>query len=82
MCSPNELLNELSAHEVMSVSFWGPAMKRRITYRILAGPDGKWLEIGHGNVEAYDHPQGFPKYRYSASELAKVHKWYEANIEK
>ena len=80
MCSPSQLLHETKAIEVMTVSFWGKAVKHRKTFYIYKNQSGDWILRGHGGVEIYDDPNGFAEYRYSKSSIMKLQKWYEENI--
>ena len=81
MCNPTDVLKYNSAAEVMSVSFWGEDVGRRITLKILQDTTGKWITTGLGAAERYDDPQGFPKYKYNGADLLKIQDWYKANIE-
>ena len=80
MCSPIKIEEANSAHEVMTISFWGEAVKDRSTFYILKNTKGEWITTGYGHVELYDHPEGFPEYRYSKRTLAKVQTWYEKHV--
>ncbi len=81
MCSPSKLQEQEKAFEVMSVSFWGESVKfGRQTMNILRTQSGEWSTKGYGGVEIYDHPEGFPEYRYSKAALNKLKKWYEKNV--
>jgi hypothetical protein len=80
MCSPVEVDTEFAAHEVMSVTFWGEAGKPRRRFAILKNDQGDWIQTGYGGVEIYDHPEGFPKYRYSEDSVRRLKQWYEAHV--
>ncbi len=80
MCSPTRLETREKSFEVMNIFFWGQAVERRITFYILRTQLGQWSTKGYGGVEIYDHPEGFPEYRYSKSALDKIKKWYEKNV--
>jgi hypothetical protein len=77
MCSPAKIENDNSAHQVMTISFWGEAVKNRTIYNILKNQKGEWITTGYGGVEIFDVPEGFPKYIYSARALNQVKAWYE-----
>ena len=80
MCNPGEIENSRGACEVMSVSYWGQAVEERVTFYILKNQQGQWITTGFGGVEVYDHPKGFPEYRYTADSVAAVKTWYEAHV--
>ena len=80
MCNWVELQKETKSVEVMTVSFWGEAVKHRETFYILKNQSGDWILRGHGGVYRYDDPKGFPEYRYSKSSIEKLRQWYEKNI--
>jgi len=80
MCSPIKIENDNFAHQVMSISFWGEAVKNRMTYYILKNQEGEWITTGYGGVEIYDDPEGFPKYIYSERSLNRVKEWYEKHV--
>ena len=82
MCSHSEIENENNAHEVMTISFWGDAVKHRAWFFILKDQKEEWIAIGYGNVEIYDHPYGFPKYNYSEVAVNRLKAWYEQNVPK
>lgn len=79
-CSPTKIENEHSAHEVMTISFWGEAVKNRLAFYILKNQQGEWITMGYGGVEIYDLPEGFPQYRYSQRSLNRVKEWYEKHV--
>ncbi len=80
MCSPIQIEESNSAREVMTVSYWGEAIKHRSIFFILKNQKGEWITTGYGGVEIYDDPMGFPQYRYSQSALEEVKAWYEKNV--
>ncbi len=80
MCSPTQIEESNSAHEVMTVSYEGGAIKRRRIFFILKNQNGEWITTGYGGVEIYDHPMGFPEYKYSQSALEEVKAWYEKYV--
>jgi hypothetical protein len=80
MCSPTKIENDNSAHEVMSISFWGKALKHRLTFYLLKNQQGEWITTGYGGVETYDDPEGFPQYVYSQRSLNRVKEWYEKHV--
>ncbi|TFG50796.1 MAG: hypothetical protein E4H37_08800 [Gemmatimonadales bacterium] len=80
MCSPAKVESELGAHEVMSVTFWGETVRPRRRFIILKSERGDWIQTGYGNVEIFDHPEGFPKYRYPEALVRRMKQWYETHI--
>jgi hypothetical protein len=80
MCSPTKIEESNGAHEVMTVSYWGDAVKDRLIFYILKNPEGEWITTGYGGVEIYDHPEGFPQYRYTKHALRGVKAWYEEHV--
>lgn len=80
MCNPRGIEESKGAHEVMTVSYWGEAVKDRMTLHILKKPSGEWITTGYGGVEICDDPQGFPEYRYSRRVLHELKQWYEEHV--
>jgi hypothetical protein len=79
-CSPMEVESKHAAHEVMTVSYAHDGAQDQVTLYLLARSDGTWVTAGYGGVELFDHPQGFPAYRYSDDALARVKAWYEQHV--
>ena len=80
MCSPTKIEESNGAHEVMTVSYWGEAVKRRLILYILKDSKGEWIATGYGGVKIYDHPEGFPEYKYTTIALRGVKAWYEEHV--
>ena len=80
MCSPVKIEESNNSHQVMTVSYWGEAVKHRSVLFILKNQRGEWITTGYGGVEVFDDPMGFPEYRYSHSALGEVKAWYEKNV--
>ena len=83
-CSPTKIENDNSAHEVITISFWGEAIfrvyKDWVSFCILKNQQGEWITKGYGGVEVYDIPEGFPKYKYSRRSVNRVKQWYEKYV--
>lgn len=80
MSNPPKIEELHDAHQVMTVSYWADSAKDRSTFYILKNSRGDWITTGYGGVEIYDHPEGFPEYRYSRDALRGIKAWYEKRV--
>ncbi|MBN1514155.1 MAG: hypothetical protein JXB13_19210 [Phycisphaerae bacterium] len=79
-CNPDRVRADTSAREAITVSYWRPAGGEDRTFTILSGSDGRWITTGYGDIEVFDHPEGWSRYRYTDAALAKVRAWYEQHV--
>jgi hypothetical protein len=80
MCNPSKIEDMNDAHQVMTVSYRADSDKDRSTFYILRNSTGEWITTGYGGIEIYDHPEGFPEYRYTRDALRKIKAWYEKHV--
>ena len=74
-CSPVAVAKKLDGHEVMFISY----LDEGITFTILQTASGEWLTTGFGSGETLDHPERYPKYKYSRKQLTIIREWHKKN---
>lgn len=77
MTNPDQFRKMHSAVEVMTVTFWGDTVPRRMSFYILEDTTGRPLDVGYGGVEIYDSLNGFPSYRYNMLHVIRLKDWLD-----